>query len=66
MVYTFTCSQGHDPVTFTAEAENDDEAVAKLMEEARGHLAEVHPDLASMSPDQTKQVIISNWTKSES
>lgn len=64
MTYTFTCSQGHDPVSFSVSAENDDEAVGKLMEEAKGHLAEAHPDMAGMSPDQAKQIITSSWTKS--
>lgn len=66
MVYTFTCSQGHEPVEFKVEASNDDEALAKIMEEAKGHLAEAHPDMAGMSPEQAKQIITSSWTKSES
>lgn len=64
MPYTFTCSQGHEPVTFTVEAENDDEALQKIMEQAQPHIAEAHPEMANMPEDQAKSMITSNWTKS--
>ena len=63
MKYTFTCSQGHEPETFTTEAESDDEAVEKLMEMARPHLAEKHQEMAGGSPEDAKQMIMSNWIK---
>lgn len=66
MTYTFKCSQGHDPVTFTVEAENDDEAFSKIMDATKGHLTDVHPDMAGMSPEDARQIITSSWTKSES
>lgn len=64
MTYTFTCSQGHEPVTFTVEAENDDEALQKIMEQSSSHVQEVHPELANMPEDQVKNLIMSSWTKS--
>ncbi len=63
MTYTFTCSQGHDPVSFSVEAETDDEALAKLKEQAGPHLAEAHPDM-NMSPEEGDNLIRSTWVKS--
>lgn len=63
MVYKFTCSQGHDPVTFTVEAENDDEALQKLLEQSGPHAAQVHPEMANMSPGDVKNLITSSWVK---
>ena len=64
MTYTFTCAQGHEPKTFTAEADNDDAALAMIMEQAGPHLAEAHPDMASMPPEESKKMITDAWTKS--
>jgi predicted small metal-binding protein len=33
------CSQGHDPIHFSAETDEE------LMEKVRSHAAEVHPEL---------------------
>ncbi|MEX0616375.1 MAG: hypothetical protein WD231_01015 [Candidatus Woykebacteria bacterium] len=63
MKYSFTCNQGHEPVTFTAEADSDDEALQKIMEQAGPHAAEVHPDMANKSPEEMKQMITGSWTK---
>ncbi|MBI2594585.1 hypothetical protein HYW39_02705 [Candidatus Curtissbacteria bacterium] len=63
MTYTFTCAQGHEPMTFTVEAENDDEALQKIKEQTQGHVAEKHPELASMPEDQVNNMIMSNWKK---
>ncbi len=62
MTYTFTCSQGHEPESFTVEAENDDEALAKIKEATAGHLAEKHSDM-KMSPEEVDNLIRSSWTK---
>lgn len=64
MTYTFTCSQGHEPITFTVEAENDDEALQKIMEQSGSHVQEAHPELANMPEDQVKGLITGNWIKS--
>lgn len=61
MTYTFTCAQGHEPVTFTAEAENDDDALAKIMEKAAPHLASAHPEMANMPEDEAKKIITGSW-----
>lgn len=63
MTYTFTCDQGHDPITFTAEAENDEEALQKIMEQAQPHISEKHSELANMPEDQVKNLIMSSWKK---
>ena len=64
MTYTFTCAQGHEPKTFTVDADNDDDALAKIMEQAGPHLAEAHADMANMPPEDAKKMITSAWTKS--
>lgn len=63
MKYTFTCNQCDPSVDFSVEAENDDEAVDKLMESTKGHVAEKHPEMANASPEEAKQMITSNWKK---
>ncbi|MEX0621641.1 MAG: hypothetical protein WD187_01455 [Candidatus Woykebacteria bacterium] len=57
MTYSFTCEQGHEPKTFTVDAENEDEAVQKLLEQTGPHVAEAHPDMANMSPAEAEQMI---------
>lgn len=63
MTYTFTCSQGHEPKSFTVDADNDDDALVKIMEQAAPHLQEAHPDMANMAPEEAKKLITSAWTK---
>ncbi len=64
MTYTFTCNQGHEPVSFTAEAETDEEAVQKIMEQTASHLKEVHSNMPPMSEEEAKNMIMSSWAKS--
>lgn len=64
MTYTFTCSQGHEPITFTSEAENDEEALQKIMQQATPHLQQAHPDMANMPEEEAKKIVTSAWTKS--
>lgn len=63
LTYSFTCDQGHEPETFTVEAENDDEAVTKIMEAASGHLAEKHPEMSTMTPEEGANLIRSRMTQ---
>ncbi len=64
MKYTFTCNQGHDE-TFTemVEAEDDDSAMTMMIEKVKPHLNEKHADLANMSEEETKKMIMDGWTK---
>lgn len=64
MTYTFTCEQGHEPKTFTADAENDDEAMETIMAMAKDHLGEVHSDM-TMTDEEIKNMIMGAWTKDE-
>lgn len=64
MTYTFTCDQGHDPVTFSVDAENDEEALGKLMQKSAAHLKSAHPDMANMSEEDAKKMITGSWVKS--
>lgn len=65
MTYTFTCQQGHvEPATFTVEADNDEQALQKIMEQAAPHLAEKHPEMANIPPEEGRNIITANWVKS--
>lgn len=63
--YTFTCDQGHEPMTMEVEAMSDDEAMTMMMEKAKAHMGEHHPDMANMSEDDMKKMIMEGWQKSE-
>ncbi len=63
MTYTFTCDQGHEPMTFSAVADSDEEALEKIMAQAGPHVASAHPDMANMSEEDTKNMITSAWRK---
>ncbi|HSX57914.1 MAG TPA: hypothetical protein VLE47_01415 [Candidatus Saccharimonadales bacterium] len=63
MTYSFTCQEGHEPKTFTTEADNDDQAMESILEQMGPHVAEVHPDLAGKSPEELKQMVMDGWTK---
>lgn len=63
MTYTFTCAQGHEPQSWSVEADNDDDAVTKIKEATGSHLAEAHADM-QMSDEEADAMIRSNWTKS--
>lgn len=63
MTYTFVCQQGHDPLTMTVEADNDDMAMTEMMTKAKEHLAAVHSGGPQMTDDQVKAMIQSGWTK---
>lgn len=45
MKYAFTCPISGCGEKMTTEAENDGQALDELVEIAKGHLAEKHPDL---------------------
>lgn len=59
MQYSFTCTDGE---VFTVDAQNDEEAVSKLMEATRVHLAEKHADM-NMSDEQAMNMIRSAMKK---
>lgn len=59
--YSMTCAEGHEPETFTVEAENDEEALTLMMAKSKGH-AEKHPGM-SMTEEEAKAFILSHWTK---
>lgn len=61
--YTFVCSLGHQPEAMTVEALSDDEALEKMMILARGHIAQKHSTMPSMSEEQMMSLIKTTWTK---
>jgi hypothetical protein len=61
--YTFTCDEGHEPETMTAEADNDDDAMAVIMEKAEAHAGEKHPEMAGMTDQERMDHIKQRWTK---
>ena len=61
--YTVVCDQGHEPVTMTAEADSDEQAVEMLLEQGKAHNIEKHPDM-QMSDEDFKAYIMTHWSKS--
>lgn len=51
MPYTFACPLENCEEVMTVEAENDDEALDKLVAKAKVHLAEAHPQLTKTDTD---------------
>jgi hypothetical protein len=62
MQYSFTCPITGCNKTMTVDAANDDEALNKLVDTAKGHLASDHPDLAK-TDDQIRADIGPNMVK---
>ncbi len=64
MMYSKTCDNNHEAETLTVEAENDDEAMEKMMTAVKEHLASKHEGM-EMTDEEMKADIMSSWTKSE-
>lgn len=45
------------------DAQNDDEGINKIMEKAKEHVKEAHPDMPPMSDTQMKEMVRSNMQK---
>ena len=66
--YSFDCEmggEGHESEHFEVEADNDDEALGKMMEEMKPHGEKFHPEMAGKSPEELKEMITSTWKKEE-
>jgi len=55
--YTFTCEQCSPAVDFTVEAENEDEAVKKLMEETKGHVGDQKENSKWVNPEEASGLL---------
>ncbi|MBI3283217.1 hypothetical protein HYZ70_04065 [Candidatus Curtissbacteria bacterium] len=44
-------------------AENDDEAMMKMKDEAKKHMGEVHPEAEMKSDEEMDKMIRDSWTK---
>lgn len=62
MTYMFQCQCGK---TLTVDAENDDEALDKLMSVGADHMAEVHADAPTMSDEEMKNMLRSEMKKAD-
>jgi hypothetical protein len=47
------------------EAGSDDEAMAQLLPMAKEHLGAKHSEMANLSDDEIKNMIMSGWSKDE-
>lgn len=61
--YTMVCDMQHEPQTLTVMGSNDDEAMTKMMEEARKHFGDKHPDM-KMTDEELMDHIKTHWKKS--
>ncbi len=64
MMYSKVCDNGHEGETLSVEAGNDEEAMGKMMEAVKAHLAEKHQEM-TMSEEEMKTDIMNSWTKSD-
>lgn len=62
VTYSMNCSQGHEPEMISVEAENDDDAMMKMMDTCKAHFAAKHQDM-TMSDEEMGNFIKGNWTK---
>ncbi len=63
--YSFDCDMDHDPMHFEVEAEDDDSAVKKLIEELGPHSEEHHPDMKDMSQEDLEKMVREGMHKEE-
>ncbi len=61
MQYSFTCPP--DGVVLSTEANNDEEALTKLVEISNKHLEEFHKGMPVMSDEESRKLIKSVWKK---
>jgi hypothetical protein len=57
--------EGHDPMTFSVEADNDAEALTEMTKELMPHASEFHPNLADKTPEELNEMITSKWEKTD-
>ena len=60
MTYSFQCQCGK---TLRVDAQNDDEAVGKLMDVGPAHMAAVHPGAPPMGGEEVKNMLRSGMKK---
>lgn len=63
--YSFDCDMEHEPMHFEVEAESDEEALKKMMDELGPHAKEHHPEMADKSQEEMEDMIKSGWHKEE-
>ncbi len=62
MKYTLSCPS---PCNYTikVDAQSDDEAIKKIMEEGKDHVKKAHPDMPPMTEDQMKEMVRTNMRR---
>ena len=60
MTYSFQCQCGQ---TLSVDAQNDDEALGKLMDVGADHMPAVHPNAPPMSDEEMKNMLRSGMKK---
>jgi hypothetical protein len=62
MKYSFTCPA---PCNYEVrvDAQNDDEAVGKIIKTGEGHRKQAHPDMPPMTEEQLKKIVQSGMKK---
>jgi len=59
-MFKMTCDKGHEPMSWTTEAADENEAYTKFMEmpEVGAHVSEMHADMESMDPEEKKSMVM--------
>jgi hypothetical protein len=63
--YILDCDMQHEPMHFEVEAENDDEAVTKMLSQLKPHVEQFHPDMAGKSNEDLMGFIKTKWHKAD-
>ncbi|MDI6857999.1 MAG: hypothetical protein QME71_06760 [Dehalococcoidia bacterium] len=61
MKYSFTCPACGHPLT--VEAQNDEDAVERLMERGESHMLEMHPESSNVSEEEMRGMVRSQMRK---
>jgi hypothetical protein len=60
--YTMMCGDGHDEEKIEVMADDDDSAMAMMMDKMKGHLMEKHSD-KQMTDQEVMEHIKTHWQK---
>lgn len=65
--YTLTCGEGHEPMTWTVEANSPTEAAGLFMgmDELKAHVGEKHAEMLNLPDDQKLAALVKMITPTE-
>lgn len=58
MKFSFICDQSHEPEIFRVEAENEEQALDKIMEKYAPHTVIKHPEMTNAPSQQISNLVL--------